>query len=110
MSKIQKEFANYPSATIASFVPPAISGLGMFGGFEYQLLDKGDRTPQELYDEAVKLMQKSSIKNPLNFMFIFIYGKSSSIKIDVDASKAMAQGCSFNEMYNAIASYFGNLM
>ena len=39
LTKIKKEFANYPSATIASFSPPSISGLGMFGGFEYQLLD-----------------------------------------------------------------------
>ncbi len=34
LQTINKEFSNYPSATIATFSPPAISGLGMFGGFE----------------------------------------------------------------------------
>ena len=56
LGRVQKEFSTYPSATIASFSPPSISGLGMFGGFEYQLLDKGNRTPQGLYDEAIKLI------------------------------------------------------
>jgi len=57
---MRKEFGNYPSATIASFSPPAITGLGMFGGFEYQLLDKGNRTAQELYDEAIKLLAEAN--------------------------------------------------
>lgn len=73
LSKMQKEFANYPSATIATFSPPSISGLGMFGGFEYQLLDKGNRTPQELYEEAQKLIgaanKDSSISNGIHFIY-----------------------------------------
>ena len=32
MQAINSQFKNYPSATIATFSPPAISGLGMFGG------------------------------------------------------------------------------
>ena len=47
LQNINKQFLHYPSATVATFSPPAISGLGMFGGFEYQLLDKGDRDAGE---------------------------------------------------------------
>ena len=112
LSKIQKQFANYPSAIITSFVPPAISGLGMVGGFEYQLLDKGDRSPQELYDEAVKLKnavlkddkERGAIFTVLNFTYT---ATLPQMLIDVDASKAMAQNVSISEAYNALASYFG---
>lgn len=55
MKNINQQFAHYPSATVATFSPPAISGLGMFGGFEYQLLDKGDRDASELYSQAKSL-------------------------------------------------------
>ena len=55
IKNINKEFSNYPPATVATFSPPAISGLGMFGGFEYQLLDKGDRSSGDFYKEAQKL-------------------------------------------------------
>ena len=55
LMNINKQFAGYPAATVATFSPPAISGLGMFGGFEYQLLDKGNRSASQLYEEAKNL-------------------------------------------------------
>lgn len=107
LSRVQKEFASYPSATIASFAPPSISGLGMFGGFEYQLLDKGNRTPQELYDEAMKLIQAAN-KNPAFSMVYTSYTANlPQLMLDVDASKAMAQDIELTEVYNALAGYFG---
>lgn len=107
LARVQKEFSNYPSATIASFSPPSISGLGMFGGFEYQLLDKGNRTPQELYDEAMKLIQAAN-KNPAFSMVYTSYTANlPQLLLDVDASKAMAQDVEVSEVYNALAGYFG---
>ncbi len=104
---MRSEFSNYPSATIASFSPPAISGLGMFGGFEYQLLDKGNRDSQELYDEAVKLMSKAN-ENP-NFSMVYTSFTSNmpQLLLNVDVAKSMAQGVQISEIYNALAAYFG---
>ena len=104
---LSSEFANYPSATIASFSPPAISGLGMFGGFEYQLLDKGNRDSQELYDEAVKLLAEAN-KNP-NFSMVYtsFTPNMPQLLLNVDVAKAMAQGVEISEIYNSLAAYFG---
>ena len=107
LGRVQKEFSTYPSATIASFSPPSISGLGMFGGFEYQLLDKGNRTPQELYDEAVKLIGAAN-KNPaFSMVYTSFTANLPQLLIDVDSAKAMAQGVPISEIYNALAAYFG---
>ena len=106
MKNINAQFANYPTATIATFVPPAISGLGMFGGFEYQLLDKGDRSAQELYDQAQKLMAEAR-KNPDFSMLYTSYTPNlPQLQLNVDVDKAMAQGVPVSEVYEAIASYF----
>ena len=107
LSRIQKEFSTYPSATIASFAPPSISGLGMFGGFEYQLLDKGNRTPQELYDEAVKLMKEANKDSAFSMVYSSYTANLPQLLIDVDAAKAMAQGVEVSEVYSALAAYFG---
>ena len=107
LSRLQKEFASYPSATIASFAPPSISGLGMFGGFEYQLLDKGNRTPQQLYDEAVKLMAEANKDPAFSMVYSSYTANLPQLLINVDASKAMAQGVEISEVYNALAAYFG---
>ena len=107
LSKIKKEFANYPSATIASFSPPSISGLGMFGGFEYQLLDKGDRTPQELYDEAQKIIGEAN-KNPaFQMVYTSFTADLPQLLIKVDEDKALAQGVDISEIYSALSGYFG---
>lgn len=106
MNNINKEFANYPAATIASFVPPSISGLGMFGGFEYQLLDKGDRTPNQMYEQAQKFLSEAR-KNPDFTMLYSSYTSSlPQLQLEVDVDKAMAQNVQVSEIYNAIASYF----
>lgn len=105
MKNINMTFANYPSATIATFSPPAISGLGMFGGFEYQLLDKGDRDAGALYEQATKLMNAAR-SNP-NFSMIYSSYSPNlpQLELDVDVDKAMAQGVEVAEVYNAIAAY-----
>lgn len=106
MNNINQQFAHYPSATVATFSPPAISGLGMFGGFEYQLLDKGDRDASELYSQAKKLM--GTVMQDPNFeMFYTTYSANlPQLELDVDVDKAMAQSVQVSEVYNAIASYF----
>ncbi len=107
LSKIKKEFANYPSATIASFSPPSISGLGMFGGFEYQLLDKGDRTPQELYDEAQKIIAEANKNSAFQMVYTSFTANLPQLLINVDEKKALAQGVDISEIYSALSGYFG---
>ncbi len=106
MMNINKTLANYPSATVATFSPPAISGLGMFGGFEYQLLDKGNRTPAQIYDEALKLM--SNVKKNPNFAMIYTSYSANlpQLMIDVDVDKALAQGVNIADIYDSISAYY----
>ena len=107
IGKIKKEFENYPSATVAVFSPPAITGLGMFGGFEYQLLDKGDRSPEQLYQEAQKLIAAAN-QNPAFQMVYTSYTPSMpQLMIKLDESRALAQDVDINSVYNALAGYFG---
>lgn len=107
IGKIKSEFENYPSATIAIFTPPAISGLGMFGGFEYQLLDKGDRSPEQLYEEAQKFIAQANKSSLFQMVYTSYTASLPQMLLDVDEAKALAQDVELNEIYNALASYFG---
>ncbi len=81
----------------------------MFGGFEYQLLDKGDRSSGDFYKEAQKIMAAARA-NP-DFMMIYTSYTANlpQLLIDVDVDKAMAQGVNVTEVYNAIAAYFAKV-
>ncbi len=104
---MRKEFGNYPSATIASFSPPAITGLGMFGGFEYQLLDKGNRTAQELYNEAIKLLAEANKRPEYSLVYTSFTPNMPQLLLNVDVAKAMAQSVPVSEIYSSLAAYFG---
>lgn len=107
ISIIRQKFANYPSAIIATFSPPAISGLGMFGGFEYQMLDKGDRSAQELYDEAIKFIAEANKRPEYTMIYTSYTANMPQLLLDVDMSKALAQNVSITEIYSALGAYFG---
>lgn len=107
LKNMQSEFANYPSATVATFSPPAISGLGMFGGFEYQLLDKGNRTPQQLYEEAQKLIGAANQSSAFSMVYTSYTANLPQLMLNVDADRALAQGVDISEIYAALAGYFG---
>lgn len=106
IGQINSKFKNYPDAVVATFSPPAISGLGMFGGFEYQLLDKGERTPDEFYKQALKFISEV-MKNP---KFTSLYTSYSAnlpqLQIDLNIEKAMSQNVDISEIYNTISAYF----
>ena len=97
----------YPNARIYTFVPPAISGLSMFGGFEYQLLDKASRTPEELYALAQKLIANANQNPKLTSVMTQYNPQTPQLMINIDYAKIMAQGISVQDVYTALSSQFG---
>lgn len=92
-----------------SFVsqPPAISGMSMFGGFEYQLLDKGDRTPEGLFEEGKKLIQAVMGNDSIQTLYTSFTSSLPQLVVNVDEAKAMAQGVPVSEVYSTLAAQFG---
>ena len=107
LKQLRKGFSEYPDAIVASFSPPSIPGLGMFGGFEYQLLDKGNRTPQELYTETMKFINATNTNKDLQSVYTQYTANLPQLLIDVDMQKAMAHGVDINEIYNTLSAQFG---
>ena len=97
----------YPNASIFTFVPPAIQGLSMFGGFEYQLLDKGQRTPQELHQEANKLIMLANQDAKLADVFTQYNSQTPQLVVNIDFEKILSLGIDINDVYTALASQFG---
>ncbi len=108
ISQINQITSGYTKAIVFTTQPAAIAGMSMFGGFEYQLLDRGDRTPDELYVEAQKLMG-AVMKSPKFKSIYTSYTASMPQKIvEVDTEKATAQQVDISEIYNTLAAQFGS--
>lgn len=99
--------AKHPNATMFAFVPPAIQGLSMFGGFEYQLLDKAQRTPQELHLEAKKLIAAANANPKLTSVFTQYNSQTPQLMVHINFDKILAQGIDIQDVYTALSSQFG---
>lgn len=107
IAKINGLGAKYPNATMYAFVPPAIQGLSMFGGFEYQLLDKGSRTPQELHAQAKSLIATANQNPKLTSVFTQYNSATPQLMIKINYEKILAQGINIQDVYTALSSQFG---
>ncbi len=107
LAQINRMFANYPSAIIASFPPPSISGLGMFGGLEFQVLDKGERTPQELYQETMKFIAAANKEPEYSMVYTSFTANLPQLMMLIDEEKALSHGVEISSIYSALAGYFG---
>lgn len=107
LGQIRKEFGNNQDAIVVSFSPPSIPGLSMFGGFEYQLLDKGNRDPQQLFNESMKFIGAANQNKNLQSVYSQYTANLPQLLVDVDIEKAMAQGVNVDEIYNTLSAQLG---
>ncbi len=99
--------AKYPEITAFVTSPPAITGMGMYGGFEYQLLDKGDRTADELFEQAQTLLGKARSNPAFSSLYTSYTSSLPQVIVNIEEDKAMAQGIPFTEIYSTLAAQFG---
>ena len=79
----------------------------MFGGLEYQLLDKGDRSPQELFNQGKLLMKAAAGNDSIERLYTSFTSSLPQVIVNVDEDKALAQGVPISEVYATLAAQFG---
>ena len=105
--------AKYPEASAYVTQPPAITGMGMYGGFEYQLLDKGDRSFDEFFEQAQNFIraagntQEYKEASKLAGFTPLQPASLPQVVVNIEEDKALAQGVSISEIYSTLASQFG---
>lgn len=99
--------AQYPEVTAFVSQPPAISGMGMYGGFEYQLLDKGDRTSDEFFAQAQALLNVARTDSAFSSLYTSFTSSLPQVVVNIEEEKAMAQGVPISEIYTTLAAQFG---
>ena len=105
--RIRASFSDIKDAQIGVFAPPAISGMSMLGGFEFQMLSKGEYSPQELEQWATKLLIAANQDKSLSNVFTTYQANMMQYIVNIDYEKAMSQGVSLQELYGTLSSTLG---
>ena len=107
LNKARKVAANTKEAQIQAFSPPAINGMSMMGGFEFQMLSQGEYTPQEMESWANKLVAEAN-KNPtLSSVNTTFQANVPQYIVEIDYEKALAQNVDLQELYSTLSSMLG---
>ncbi|MBM3197929.1 MAG: efflux RND transporter permease subunit [Chlamydiae bacterium] len=96
-------------AKVLPFNPPAIPGLGTVGGFEFWLVNEGDRTMEELQEEANSFLAEARKRAELTALSATIDAECLQVYADLDRTKARSLGVSIDSAYQAMQAFLGSI-
>ena len=107
LSQVRQIAANTKDASIIVFSPPAINGMSMMGGFEFQMLSQGDYTSQDMEAWAQKLIAAANQDPNLSNVNTTFQANVPQYILDIDYEKALAQNVDLQELYSTLSSMLG---
>ena len=107
LNQVRAIASNMKEASIVAFSPPAISGMSMMGGFEFQMLSKGEYTPQDLETWAGKLIAAANQDPNLSSVYTSFQANVPQYIVDIDYEKALTQNVDLQELYSTLSSMLG---
>ena len=97
-----------PGAIVVAFEPPAINGIGSFGGFQFELQDLGRNTLQDLDATAHKIVGGSRQRHDLTGLFTSFTANDPQQLVQIDREKAKAIGVPIDQVTQALGVYMGS--
>ena len=107
LNKVRAVAGNTKEASIVAFSPPAIMGMSMMGGFEFQMLSQGEYTPQDLEAWANKLVAAANQDPSLSSVYTSFQANVPQYIVEIDYEKALAQNVDLQELYSTLSSMLG---
>ena len=102
-------FKSIPEAQIFAFNPPAINGVGNFGGFQFELEDRGNVGLDNLMKTAYGIMGAAAQNPQLQNVFTQFRINSPQIESNIDRSKAKSIGVSLQDVFTTMEVDLGSL-
>ncbi|MGE0591641.1 MAG: multidrug efflux RND transporter permease subunit [Vicinamibacterales bacterium] len=94
---------------VIPFAPPAIDGLGNFGGFSFQVLDQGGGgSVQDLGAAVQALVGASAESTGVTGLFSSFTANDPQLLVEIDRDKAQSLGLSMNEITSAMQIFLGS--
>jgi len=91
------------------FSPPAVQGLGEFGGFTFELEDLGRNSLQGIADAANKLIGEGNSSKDLTGLFTSYTANDPQFLVKIDREKAKSLQIPFTQVTDALQVYMGSV-
>ncbi len=95
---------------MAIFEPPAIQGLGNFGGFAFELQDLGRNTLADLDRVAHQIIGASRQDKKLVGLYTSYTANDPQLLISIDRVKAKALGVPLSQISSTLSVFMGSCL
>jgi len=94
-------------AVVFPVLPPAIQGVGQYGGFQFELQQAGG-SAEELEKVLQELVQKGNARPELQGLFSTFTARDPQYVVQIDREKAKSLGVPFSQITSALQIYMGS--
>jgi hydrophobic/amphiphilic exporter-1 (mainly G- bacteria), HAE1 family len=108
VGRLRPKFFMIPGALIIPMVPPAIQGVGSFGGFQFELEERGSNTLGDLDRTAHLIAARATQTKELTGMYTSFTSNDPQVLVRIDREKAKALGVPFSQISDALQVYMGS--
>ncbi len=109
IQRLRKQLPAIQGAQVFPFNPPAVQGLGQFGGFQYELEDLGRNSLQTIADTANKLAAQGNSGKDLVGLFNSFTANDPQYLVQIDREKAKSLQVPLNQVTDALQVYMGSV-
>jgi hydrophobic/amphiphilic exporter-1 (mainly G- bacteria), HAE1 family len=101
-------FSQISGANVFPFLPPAINGLGQFGGFTYELLDQSGGPISGLEVAAQQLMAEGNKTPGITGLFTQFTANDPQVVVSLDREQVKSLGMSIRDVTGTIQTLLGS--
>jgi HAE1 family hydrophobic/amphiphilic exporter-1 len=108
LNRVRPRLFSISGAIVFATLPPAINGLGQFGGFQFILQDQAAHTLEELSNAAHGLMQQSPQHKELVGLYTPFTANDPQYLVTIDREKAKSLHVPLSQITDTLGVYMGS--
>jgi hydrophobe/amphiphile efflux-1 (HAE1) family protein len=108
IGNLRRKFANIQEAIVVAFIPPALPGLGLAGGFEMLVQDRGNLGLPMLQNVANELVDDGNTQDGLVGLYTSFRANVPQLFVDVDRDKVISLDVPLSSVFYTLQAYLGS--
>jgi len=109
LQRMRGPLAGVQGALAIPFNPPAVQGLGNFGGFTFEVEDLGRNSVQQIADATYGVIGQGNASGTLTGMFTSFTANDPQYLVQIDREKAKSLQVPFSQITDALQVYMGSV-
>ena len=97
-----------PGALVVAFQPPAVQGVGSYGGFQFVLQDTGRNTLEIWTAWLTRLWEPGRPRKDLTGLFTSFPANDPQVLVNIDREKAKAMNVPLSQITTALGVFMGS--